>query len=328
MIDKKNILRFVSIVVIALSVGYFMQNGNALAERSSDNSVYANALSGAPTQMTPNKLSAFLPNPPVEAILPMQLLSPFLPGNRVTAVTFPINATTQSDALTPFFMPETCDLNMTALPRANAMVRLELDAPCYQNQRIMVSHAGLEFTDITGSDGRYSIDIPALNEFASFTVEFSDGRNVSAKTLGLKLQDVDRVAINWTGPPILHIHAMEFGAGFGDAGHVWVDSDSTAPGSVGFLTLLGNPGVILPKFAEIYTYQTGASAGNGIIEFTVEASITPQSCGAKIIGQSFQVSGDGNLAATSLLMSLPACGGENGYLVLNNLFQDLKIAQN
>ncbi|MGR3291967.1 MAG: hypothetical protein ACU0C9_12340, partial [Paracoccaceae bacterium] len=167
MIDKKNILRFVSIVVIALGVGYFTQNGDALAERSSDNPVFADALSGTPDQMTPAKLSAFLPKPPIEAILPMQLLSPFLPENRVTAVNFPIDAATQSDALTPFFMPETCDLNMTVLPGANAMVRLELDAPCYRSQRIMVSHAGLEFTDITGSDGRYSIDIPALNEYAS-----------------------------------------------------------------------------------------------------------------------------------------------------------------
>jgi len=215
-------------------------------------------------------------------------------ARRVAVLTAVLDASVLNYAPTPMFFAGSCEISLTALPQSGATVRLHLDAPCYVRQRITVSHAGLEFADVTGTDGSFSMDFPALNEFAPFVVSFVDGASAEAKTLKLSPADYVRIAVSWAGAPVLRIHAMEYGARFGDTGYVWAKAanNATRVGG-GFWVQLGNPNIPSPKLAEIYTFNTGEAAKDGSIEFRVKAAVTAQTCARDINGRSFQLAGDG-----------------------------------
>ncbi|MEE9427676.1 MAG: hypothetical protein V3V25_05945 [Paracoccaceae bacterium] len=333
MIDKKRILRAGATMVIAAGAGFFMQHGNAIAERNKAE-VQSAGLGQILANPNPQQIIAnFLPRPPSEAIMPFPLVAPKTANtSRVAALATPFTSDQRSDVETPTFLQGSCELQLTALPESGALVHLQLKAPCHQSQRILISHSGLEFADATNSDGTYSVNVPAMNEYSPFTISFSDGQSVDAKTLTLTLNGYERIAISWDGKPALHIHAMEYGAGFGETGHVWAQAARDPSVGVnaegGFLVQLGNPDVPNPKLAEVYSFPFDRIADAGSVELLVEAEVTSQTCNTEIAGKSLQLTGAGDLTTKEIALTLPQCGGENGYLVLNNLFQDLKIAQN
>ena len=99
---------------------------------------------------------------------------------------------------------------------------------------------------------------------------FADGTEASAKTLKLSLDGYERVAVSWAGQAVLHVHAMEFGAKFGETGHTWAQTPQLNEGSPGgTLIQLGNPNVMSPKLAEVYSVNMGEIAHGGTIELMV-----------------------------------------------------------
>jgi hypothetical protein len=335
MIDNRRILTAGATLVIAASVGLLMQYGSALAARfKADKAPQVSAaLPADPDPDQPSRLALALPTPPPEAVQPPQL-APLVGADpvRLAAVSQPIDLNLQSDAAVPSLFSQSCNVSLSALPAPGAMVRLSLRAPCYQNQRITISYSGLEFADATAADGSYTVEVPALSKDGPFLVTFADGRNARAQTLTLTLDGYERAAIMWEGGPALQLHAMEFGAGFNDAGHVWAKAPRTPDAGVralgGFLVQLGNPDVFNPKMAEVYSFPYDRVQNDGTVNLIVEAELSKRTCGQSIAAKTFQLDGSGTIATSSLALDLPACDGEDGYLVLKNLLQDLKIARN
>ncbi len=331
MIEKRRILRAGATMVIAAGIGFLMQYGSALAARftTPKPAVVANGIPSDPAQSSTVALA--LPTPPAEAIQPPRLAPP---ANelRLAAVSDPIDLTLQNDATIPSLFSQSCDVSLSALPSPGAMVRLTLDAPCYQNQRITVSYSGLEFADATAADGGYSVDVPALSKDGPFLVTFADGRSVRSQTLTLTLDGYERAAIMWDGAPTLQIHAYEFGAGFDDPGHVWAGAPRDPTFGVraegGFLIRLGNPDIFNPMLAEVYSFPYDRVPNGGTVKLIVEAEMSARTCGQKIAAKTFQLDGAGIISTSNLALDLPDCGGESGFLVLKNLLQDLKIAGN
>ncbi len=155
---------------------------------------------------------------------------------------------------------------------------------------------------------------------------------MDAKTLSLMIDGYDRVAISWQGGPGMHIHALEYDAEYGDAGHVWADAardiDAGVRAEGGFLIQLGNPDVYNPRLAEVYSFPFDRVPEDGTVRLIVEAEITPANCGKEIVGRTIQLSGQGGLSTMNIALVMPDCGEGGGYLVLKNLLQDLKIARN
>ncbi len=328
--DKRKAATIVATLLFAFGFGHVTQNGDAIAARLSS---IQNPSKDTPGLVKVPELAASLPRPPMEAILPIKMSREiFGNSSRVVANTSEIDANLQNDLPTPLFFDNSCDPEFSVVPAPGAMVQLTLDAPCYQNQRITVAHSGLEFADATNTDGTYRVEIPALHENAPFSVVFSDGRSVEASTLMLTIDGYERAVVMWNGAPNLHIHALEFGAGYGDAGHVWADA-ARDPGfgvraEGGFLIKLGNPDVFQPRLAEIYSFPYDRMQGEGAVQLVVEVGVTGQSCSTEISAKSIQLSGAGAISSTDVSLEIPECGGENGFLVLNNLLIDLNIAQN
>ncbi|RME15147.1 MAG: hypothetical protein D6801_07920, partial [Alphaproteobacteria bacterium] len=123
------------------------------------------------------------------------------------------------------------------------------------------------------------------------------------------------------------LHAYEAGAGDDDAGHVWADNpalpEDAIAGAGGFLTVLGSTAD--GYAADVYTFPLDRDVP---VEISLEAQIMENTCGGVIRGTILRNSPIGEPEAVPLAMAAPGCDAVGDYLVLKNLPQNLKIAQN
>ena len=228
-----------------------------------------------------------------------------------------------AEADTPF---RGCEIQVSATPVEPASVALDINAPCNPNERISLHHMGMIVTESTSVEGRLQVTIPALSQKAVFMIVPDTNGAVVATADVPSLAEYDRVALQWVGNGGFQIHAREFGADYGSAGHVWAESTSPAGEEGGRVSRLGDPTLANANLAEIYTFPKSRSKKDGTIALTVEAEVTERNCGRDIAAQSIELR-DADLPRTQdLVLSVPECSSVGDFLVLNNLIDDLKIA--
>lgn len=217
-----------------------------------------------------------------------------------------------------------CGIVANAVPADMAQVDLNITAPCFGNARVTVHHNGMMFTDITNSEGVLTVSVPALNDSAVFIVEFDNGKAAVAMTDVPDLHNFERVVVQWSGNNGFQVHAREFGATYGQTGHVW--SGMADQGATGTIQRLGDPNTLVPQLAEIYTFPRNQNAQAGTVALTVETEVTAANCGRDVAAQSLELRGENELRTRDLVLSMPNCSAVGDFLVLNNLVEDLKIA--
>jgi len=333
MIDKRRLTTAAVTLAVAFGTGYLMQNSSSVSERSSAAPENAKPAVSAPDVPVENEVKAELPDLPSDLSVPdIGTGGSIIHARRLAALDTGFDAPTLSDVQTPTPFEMACKPVVFVDPAPGAMIDIRVSAPCDGNARITVNHASLSFTDATDSDGNYAISIPAIQEVAQVEVVFDGGRKILADTLVLTVNGYNRSAIVWQGQPGLHIHALEFGADYGDAGDVWAEAARGPEHGVkalgGFLTKLGNPNVMNPKMAEVYSFPADRIAGKGAVRMVVEAEVTDATCDKVIEGYTIELGTDGHSREVALELAMPDCDAIGGYLVLKNLLQDMKIASN
>lgn len=224
---------------------------------------------------------------------------------------------------------QSCDITATAKPANLAMIDLSVVAPCLPNERVTVHHNGMMVTMTTAADGSLDMQVPALSEDSVIIAAFANGEGAVAQTPVPDMAEFDRVVLQWKGRSGFEIHAREFGADYGQKGHVWVGepgtTEATAAGQSGFIMRLGDASAAEPLMADVYTYPSATSTREGEIDLSVEAEVNLFNCGLDIEAQSLELR-DGVIKTQDLTMSVPECDTIGSFLVLNNLIQDLKVA--
>jgi hypothetical protein len=225
-----------------------------------------------------------------------------------------------------------CEITADARAVAAAMVNLNMSAPCLPGERVTVHHNGMIFTESTSDVGEMSISVPALAQEAVFIVAFSNGDGAVAQTTVEELADFDRVVLQWKGQTGFQVHAREFGADYGTAGHIWSETPGdlvdTITGKAGMMVGLGDANIPDALFAEVYSFPKLAAAEAGEIALSVEAEVNSVNCGQEIEAQSLEVGQDGLIKTQNLTLAVPECDASGNFLVLNNLLRDLKVARN
>lgn len=308
----------------ALGIGYFMQAGAQVPAQNAA-MIPASGLE-TPVEITQIELTSAEAVPPMTAPEPVAL--PAAPVTLVVAQDAPLTDALPEEEAVPSFA---CDYSMQARALAAAMVEVTLSAPCQPNTGFTLHHNGMMFTAVTDDQGQSTLNVPALAESAVFIAAFEDGQgalaSVSVDTLAL----YDRYVVQWRGGAALHVHALEYGAEFGAAGHVWAQAEQdmtrAASGDGGFLTQLGERDMDQALHAEVYTFPTGAAARQGAVQVQVEAEVTAGNCGRDLEAQSI-ATGETGLEVQDIVLAMPDCEGVGDFLVLKNLFNDLKIASN
>lgn len=235
------------------------------------------------------------------------------------------------DVVGPLTAPA-CVATLTARPLAAAMVALSLEAPCAPFNRVTLHHNGMMITEQTDANGSLSMTLPALSEQAIYMASFQNGLTAMAKAELSSIDIYDRVVIQWQGPGQMQVHALEFGADYGDAGHVWSeaprDMARAALGQGGFVTVHGRAMPDQDLRAQVYTFPSGTADLSGDIGLSVETEITAETCDRRMEAQAIQILGGSNPTVTDLTIDMPGCDAQGGFLVLKNVLQDLKIARN
>lgn len=219
-----------------------------------------------------------------------------------------------------------CTVSAQASPAPQATVGLSFSAPCNSSERVTVHHSGLMFTASTDIDGELSVQVPALVEHAVYIIELESGSGAVATTQVSGLDEIDRVALQWTGNSGFEIHAREFGADYGQPGHVW--SGATGADRASQVLQLGDLNQLAPRMIEVFSFARGTADTSGTVALSIEAEVSSNNCGREISAQTLELRGDQRLRTRDLVLSMPNCNAIGDFLVLNNLVEDLKIAAN
>ncbi|UOA25469.1 hypothetical protein [Pseudosulfitobacter sp. DSM 107133] len=223
-----------------------------------------------------------------------------------------------------------CKVAATAIPSGLGLVELSLAAPCFPNERLVVHHSGLKFSETTDAAGNLEMSMPVLVDPAVIVVAFANGDGAVVQTPVPSLDQFDRVALQWKGDAGFEIHAREFGADYGSQHDIWAgapgDPVEAISGEGGFLMRLGDETAPDALMADVYTYPSGTSRHNGIVDLSVEAEVSLFNCGLEIEAQSLEVN-NGDITSRNLTLAMPGCDTIGSFLVLNNLIQDLTVAQ-
>lgn len=342
---------------VALGIGFVMQNGDVLAARFTDETPAPAVLSQpvilAMPQVPPGRLpaSAIAMNDmaadvvaePEQTIrpataLPDDMAAPSFSPEQVDLAALE-TAGVAVDVMTeilpdlpsePVALEPVCDAKLTATATAAAMVDLALTAPCSPDAAVVIHHQGMMFTILTDSTGAARVTVPALAEGSVFVAELSNGKGAAASLMVPELAEFDRAVLQWQGAGGLELHALEFGASYSDAGHVWSgaarDTTAALSGEGGYITRLGDDRAENAKIAEVYTFPRLATSRDGTVDLSVEAEVTSANCGRDVAAQSIQIIPGASPAVVDLTMTMPDCAAVGEFLVLNNMLQDLTLA--
>jgi hypothetical protein len=224
---------------------------------------------------------------------------------------------------------DNCAVWVVATPAPGAMLDFSVYAPCDRGADVTVTHADLTIDTRIGADGQLMMMVPALAENAALTIGFADGRTQSDSTYVPDLAQHERVVLQWQGPAVMLLHAYEFGAEYGQAGHVHA-GQPRAPGqdAGGFLTVLGDAQIEEGRRAQVYSYPRGETLRTGSVRLEIEAPVTDDSCGQPLSANAIEMLGGVTGESRRITVDMPGCDGEGGYVVLPGILPDLRIALN
>ena len=113
-------------------------------------------------------------------------------------------------------------------PLDGGLMRVGIASVCRANQNVQFSYGGA--TLIRRFDAAGQLDFK-LDCFAGATslllITFADGRRETRQVAARDLDKVSKIAVVWNAPVNLDLHAFEYSAAYGRAGHVWERAAST-----------------------------------------------------------------------------------------------------
>lgn len=222
----------------------------------------------------------------------------------------------------PAALQARCAARMTARALPDALVELQLVSPCRPGARFSLHHGGVNFTEQLDRDGAKRMLVPALSQRAVFLADFPSGEDVMAIATLPHWPDIDRVILQ-APSAALALHVLELGATYGEPGHIWSQNRS---GRGAFLAL-GDSQLPEAQLVQVYSLKRGTATTSGEMAISVEVEVTSRTCGAHFEGLLLDQRA-GRMRSRDLALEMPGCEALGGFLVLNNLVENLKIARN
>jgi hypothetical protein len=224
---------------------------------------------------------------------------------------------------------ETCSLTATATPSDMATVLVTVVAPCLGQDRVVLHHEGMEFSEVLDRSGKLTVRVPVLNENVVILVRTQSGHGGIAVARVPSLALYDRFVLKWMGADELRLLSRR---NEDDArNYLW--SASALPHGAAITQVpvaavipLGNPAGSAAKMASVYTVlskQATRSNGMGLV---VEAEVTADTCGRDISARSLDLRRNTRLRVREFVLSMPDCSAVGERLVLGDLTGDPVIA--
>lgn len=270
--------------------------------------------------------SAFTPN-----------LDTSVPPAEPTQVASAPNATAETPS-TPETSPTTqvtadvsCDVEFFADANSGASILVFVSSPCRKSTPVQLEHAGLSFTMMTDEEGVLQTTVPAFEAIANVTVSFADGAGADAKVNVRDAGDMERLAIVWTAPLDLNLHAFENSASEGGEGHVWVENPrryrDTLTGGGGYLEVFGDPTIAGGTMAEVYTLPVNRLRNETTAEMDLRIDDATAHCGQRMVLRTVRTQVDSEARSREFSLTLPACDVASEGVILESFVENISIAR-
>ncbi|MFZ4808707.1 MAG: hypothetical protein ACOYLQ_15745 [Hyphomicrobiaceae bacterium] len=164
-------------------------------------------------------------------------------------------------------------------PVGLGLTEIAVRSDCRAGQDMIIDYAGASFIQNLDDTGRATFVLDCFAGYGELiSIRFIDRTEVM-RLPPEQTARLTKVAILWSSGVDLDLHALEFGATFGDARHVWAgksppsERTQNAPGADrrgrGLVTT-SSRGQNLGTSAEVYTYEHGPDEPAGSIRFAVD----------------------------------------------------------
>lgn len=208
---------------------------------------------------------------------------------------------------------EHCAPQLSAIAGIDALIKLKLDAPCHQNERVVVSHGDLAFSGQTSQDGVFSSYLPALAREAKVDVFLSDDLYLQTSVTVEGVEDHLRVILQWSGDGAFGLHAYHDGADFGGEGHIHASRPFDPNHDEAFLISLGTQHGPEPMLAEVYSIPTNLAAHSRV---EVEMRYSDRLCGRDLSAYVLQAGSDVDGDVKEITFAAPDCPADTGSLIM------------
>ncbi|KMW58972.1 hypothetical protein AIOL_003953 [Candidatus Rhodobacter oscarellae] len=275
---------------------------------------------------------AEFPPPPADVLMPAPLPNPGADLKaRMATQEPPAAPSIDNTARNQFGI--SCGPTLSASPvTETGKFTMTMMAPCRGDAVVAVRYGPLEFSIRTDELGLAQQMVPAMVGATELSVVFEDGTEAATAIDAENFSGLERVAIVSAAQSGLQLHALEFGAEYGAAGHIWAEApgDPVLAGleGSGYLMRLGDPSIEGAQMSEVYTFPASTADAAGTVRISVEAEVTAQNCGAEVAGHTVEPGIDGQPKTVAVTLFVPDCDAVGEFLVLKNLIRDLRIASN
>ncbi len=222
-------------------------------------------------------------------------------------------------------MERDCEATLTASATFDALIEVELVAPCHAESRFVISHDDLVVSAYLDTEGRFSTYFPALATTAKIDVFLADDTFISAKT---EVEDADqflRVMLQWTGEPQFGLHAYHDGARFGESGHVHAGQPFDPDLDEAFLISLGEMRGAESMLAQVYSLPLEMMDKSRL---EVEAQFTQAQCGQDLLAFLSHSKGSHVSEMTEMKFAAPDCPASDGLMVMQVTLEEAHAAAN
>ncbi len=211
------------------------------------------------------------------------------------------------------------------------MMRVVITAPCRANQDVQLAYGGANLIRRFDPEGRldYMLDCFA-GATSELTVTFADGASERRPVVAGDLDRLSKVAVIWNAPVNLDLHAFEYSAAFGRAGHVWERAASTPVAAReimlggrrgrGYLSTIDDGRSIGDKL-EVYTFLHHDEQSSGVVAMGLDYATRGEmpagmTCGsgtfAEVRYQVVTLGRRGQIARENGILSAAPCGARIG----------------
>jgi hypothetical protein len=187
-----------------------------------------------------------------------------------------------SAALTPAgeTIPACAAPRISIVPMRAGRAELVIDSDCRRFQSVRIRYASMEFVRTVDENGRLDFILDCIaGDAAPVEFVFADGSHVAKKLTTLDLDKVTKVAVIWSAPVNLDLHAFEYAAAPQSPGHIWRGSPSSESDAAkiiaaekrghGFMTVTSTGKENGTKL-EVYTFWHQPGQKNGVINMALD----------------------------------------------------------
>ena len=235
--------------------------------------------------------SPSLPAPVVERDGQPDVATPEAPGAPAPVPAPPTEPRVPRDgdlqSLAAEVAPCTVAPDMTLDVRRGAITVVSLRAPCHAETVARLSYGGVAFAIPLDGAGQGALTTLGLAVNMPALLQFSNGDKIDFDLPFRGIDRVSRIAITWDGPVDIGLHALEFGAARGSAGHVHAGNprsfSSARRARGGFLNRYRPRGGVGDN-VQVYTFWHKRSGTAGVVELMVDYAAQPDTVVAAVCG--------------------------------------------